>query len=182
MIFVEADRVGLPRGSTVLRKEGSSLFYSLPCWFKAVSAAALRDMEVAYVGSKKAETKKHAMDNLEVDDEKLLHPKSKKDKARKNHVVLQNPVLRESQQLSAGPGKEEGSEAMAAGAAGNKRRKKVATARLSKEYVAHLVEHPPLPPFQLFPSMDLEFMEMQRKFVATQRAEREERDRVFKQY
>lgn len=45
-----------------------------------------------------------------------------------------------------------------------------------------MVEHPPLPLFRLFPSVDLEFMKMQKRFLAIQKADRDQRDRALKQY
>ncbi|KAL6597312.1 hypothetical protein ACP70R_046752 [Stipagrostis hirtigluma subsp. patula] len=108
----------------------------------------------AYAGSVKAE-KEHArlmLKNLKLDYDKP-HAGSSKEKTKES-------------QFSIGPEKKGGESK--AGAA--KRRKKV-TVRLGKEYLEIMTENPPPPLYQPHPSLDPQFMEMQERFVARQKAE-----------
>jgi hypothetical protein len=70
-----------------------------------------------------------------------------------------------------GPGQEEGG--------GKKRRKK--TYRLGMEYIDYVAENPLPPLYVPDPSLHVGISELQEKFIAKQKAEREERENIVKQ-
>ncbi|TVU32779.1 hypothetical protein EJB05_24535, partial [Eragrostis curvula] len=100
--------------------------------------------------------------NLELDEEEMkAHAGSKAEKPKKK--LLPKPVPR--QFSVAGDGK---------------KRKKML--RVGKEFVDCIAGIPHPPPFQSYPSSDVQFMEIQESYVAKERAIREEHERIIKQY
>ncbi|CAO2178101.1 unnamed protein product [Urochloa humidicola] len=123
----------------------------------------------SYAGSKKEEKERarSMMNNLKL-DEKKAHAESKKQKTKKNPVPCEFSVR------PAG----EGSKSKAGGG----KRKKMVKVRLDQEYIDYLAGTPPFPLFQPFPSLDPGFIKLQESFLAKQKADLEQRDKILKQY